>query len=116
MAVALITVALPGCGPARNPDADAACVPPGDALVARALLDQANAALAHADAGTAVDALDAGLTKIGNPVMAGPAVVLDDTGQKLEGVRSTGDTRKLASIERRVLTRRLEDYGRYCGG
>ena len=114
----LILAALPlaACQPqsASNPHAAEACVQPGDAMVARALMDQAVAALAHADAKTAVDALEAGLARIGYPSRAGPPV-LDNTGLGIEAARGAGDAGRLAKVEQRVLASRLADYQQYCG-
>jgi hypothetical protein len=118
LAVGLACLILAACHrtePGASSDAANACVPPGDALMARALLDQANGALAHADARSAITSLEAGLQKIGDPNLAAPATVVDDVGAKIQAVRGQGDPGQLAGIEQRVLSGRLADYERYCG-
>ena len=112
LALALAARALAACQRAKPPGA---CVAPGDALVARALLDQGRGALGHADAGSSIVSLEAGLARIGQPDLAAPTLPLDDTGMKIAAVRSQGDPRRLASLESRVLAERLADYDRYCG-
>jgi hypothetical protein len=106
---------LTACQRAQPGAAENACAPPGDALVARTLLDQARSALAHADARSSVASLDAGLTKIGRPDLAAPTPLPDDAADKIGALRRQGDTGRLAAVEARVLASRLSDYDRYCG-
>jgi hypothetical protein len=115
LAIGLACLMLAACQRSADGRAAQACALPGDALMARALLDQANAALAHADARSAVASLDAGLTRIGEPDLAAPTMPLDDTGMKIEAVRGQGDPGRLAKLEQRILAERLADYDRYCG-